>query len=188
MDYLGNSQLSQFHDALLGMFNKHATEIKEDEWGYPSGVHYCETYTFNTKCGLLYIGHDDFIEEKRWWIPIALEEQIYGDQLPIAFEMCIPKTRNMHVSVHYAIDDDNIVHILHKGKFTVGHGSVSMWEFFDYYRKNPGKWQLMKLSHYDYLVLGKVTPVLTDTEFAQLLESLAEFARYIPNYKSNYRQ
>ena len=188
MRYLNSLELSQFHDALLKMVQKHATNVGEDSWGYPSGVHYCDTYSFNTKYGTLYMGHDDFIEEKRWWVPIALEEQISGHQLPIAFEMCIPKTRNMHVSVHYAIDDNNIVHILHKGKFTVGHGSVSMWEFFDYYRKNRGKWQLIKFNYYDYLVLGKVNLVITDTDFAELLESLAEFARYIPNYKSNYRE
>jgi len=188
MKYLSNSQLSQFHDALVDMFNKHATKKQEDEWGYPSGVLYCDTYTFNTKHGLLNIGHHDLIAEKRWWIPLVLEEQISGDQLPIAFEMCIPKTKNMHVSVHYAIDDNSVVHILHKGKFTVGHGSVSMQEFFDYYRKNPGKWQLTKFNYYDeYLVLGKVHLVLTNTEFDQLLDSLAEFAKYIPDFKSNYR-
>lgn len=187
MRYLNSSELSKFHDALLNMFEKHATNIGEDSWGFPSGILYCDTYSFNTKYGTLYVGHDDFIEEKRWWIPITLEEQAYGDQLPIAFEMNIPKTRNMHVSVHYVIDDNNIVHILHKGKFTVGHGSVCMSEFFDYYRKKPGKWQLMKFSYYEYLVLGKVNLVLADTDFTQLLDSLAEFARYIPDFKIKYR-
>jgi len=187
MHYLNSSELSQFHDALLKMFEKHAINVSEDSWGFPSGILYCSTYSFNTKCGTLHVGHDDRVEKKRWWIPIALEEQISGDQLSIAFEMCIPKTRNMHLSVHYAIDNDNIVYILHKGKFTVGHGSVSMWKFFDYYGKNPGKWQLIKFDYNDYLVLGKDNLVLTDTDFAELLDSLAEFARYIPNYKSNYR-
>ena len=188
MRYLNSSELSMFHDSLLRMFGKHATNIGQDSWGFPSGIHYCDTYSFNTKYGTLHVGHDDFIEAKRWWIPITLEEQVYGDQLPIAFEMCIPKTRNMQVSVHYAIDDNNVVHILHKGKFTVGHGSVSMSDFFDYYQKYPGKWQLMKFNYYDYLLLAKVNLVLADADFTQLLDSLAEFTRYIPNYKSNYRQ
>ena len=188
MRYLNSSELSKFHDSLLRMFGKHATNIGQDSWGFPSGINYCDTYSFNTKYGTLHVGHDDFTEAKRWWIPITLEEQVYGDQLPIAFEMCIPKTRNVQVSVHYAIDDNNIVYILHKGKFTVGHGSVSMSDFFDYYQKHPGKWQLIKFNYYDYLLLAKVNLVLADADFTQLLDSLAEFTRYIPNYKSNYRQ
>ena len=93
----------------------------------------------------------------------------------------------MRLSVHYAIDENNIVHILHKGKFTVRHGSVSMWKFFDYYRKSRGKWQLIHWNNHDYLVLGKVNLAVTDAEFAELLDSLAEFARYIPDFKINYR-
>ena len=187
MHYLNDSELSQFHDALLKMFQKHAINVSEDSWGFPSGMLYCDTYSFNTKYGTLYVGHDDFIEEKRWWIPVTLKEQVYGDQLPIAFEMNIPKTRNMHLSVHYAIDDSNIVHILHKGKFTVRHGSVSMYKFFSYYQNNPRSWPVISFSGYDYLELGKVNLALTDGEFLGLLESLAEFANYIPGFKDNYR-
>jgi hypothetical protein len=187
MRYLNSSELSQFHDALLGMCDKHATNKGEEGWGYPTGVHYCDTYSFDSKFGLLYIGHDDFIAEKRWWIPVALEEQVSGEQLPISFEMCIPKTENRYVSVHYTVDDNKIVHILHKGKFTVGHGSVSMYDFFNYYRKIPGKWQLINFYGYDYLELGRVNLILTDVDFVGLLDSLAEFARYIPDFKIRYR-
>jgi len=42
------------------------------------------------------------------------------------------------------------------GKFTVGHGSISTREFFEYYRANPGKWQLMQFNGYDYLKLAKI--------------------------------
>jgi hypothetical protein len=85
------------------------------------------------------------------------------------------------------IDDNKTVHILHKGKFTVGHGSVSMYEFFDYYRENPGKWSLINFNFQNYLELGKVNLVLTDNDFRGLLDSLAEFARYIPAFKDKYR-
>jgi hypothetical protein len=187
MRYLNSTELSQFHDVLLIMFKKHATEQGEEGWGYPTGIHYCDTYSFNTKHGTMYIGHDDFIPEARWWIPIGLEEQRVADWLTISFEMCIPKTENRYISVHYTIDDNNIIHILHKGKFTVGHGSVNMFEFFDYYQKNPGKWPLIKYNYYDYLEIGRVNLALTDADFVGLLDSLAEFARYIPDFKNNYR-
>ncbi len=188
MRYLNNSELSQFHDALLKMFQKHATNVGKKDWGHPHGIDYCDTYSFNTKYGTLRIGHEDYVQEERWWIPIELKKQVPSDQLSIAFEMNIPKTRNMRLAVHYAIDENNIVHILHKGKFTVGHGSVSMSEFFNYYRKIPSKWQLINFYSYDYLELGRVNLILTDTEFVQLLDSLAEFARYIPKFKSIYRE
>jgi len=188
MYYLNNSQLSQFHDAFLAMCEKHGTAKNVEGWGFPTGVIDCDTYSFDTKQGTLYIGHDDAVAENRWWIPIGLESQAYGNELAIAFEMNIPRTRNMHLSVHFAIDDDNRIHILHKGKFTVGHGSVSMDDFFAYYRKNPGKWRLIKFNYYDYLVLGEVNLILTDTDSAELLDSLAEFARYIQKFKSIYRE
>ena len=187
MRYLNSLELSQFHDILLKMFQKHATNVRKKDWGHPHGTDYCDTYSFNTKYGTLHIGHDDYVQEERWWIPIVLEEQISGAQLSIAFEMNIPKTRNMRLSVHYAIDENNIVHILHKGKFTVRHGSVSMSQFFGYYGKNPGKWQLIHWNNHDYLVLGKVNLVLTDAEFIGLLDSLADFANYIPDFKMKYR-
>lgn len=189
MRYLSNSELVQFHDALLKMFEKHTTKVVK-KWGFPAGAIDCDTYPFNTKHESIYIGHHDlhWIEKERWWIPIALlDEQDLSGQLPIAFEMCIPKTNNMNLSVHYGMGDNRIVHILHKGKFTVGHGGVSMGEFFDYYRQNPGKWQLINFNHYEYLLLGKVHLVLTDTDLIGLLDSLAEFARYIPSFKSRYR-
>ncbi|MFC2012473.1 hypothetical protein ACFLVU_05020 [Chloroflexota bacterium] len=187
MRYLNNSELSQFHNAFLEMCEKHATGKDEEDWGYPTGVISCETFSFDTKYGTMYIGHDDFIEKQRWWIPIGLEEQAFITELAISFEMCIPKTDNRYLSVHYAMDDNKIVHILHKGKFTVGHGSVSMYEFFNYYRKNLGKWKLTKVNFQDYLELGKVNIAITDADFSGLLDSLADFAKYIPAFKDKYR-
>lgn len=187
MRYANNSELSQFHDAFLAMCEKHATTKNEEGWGFPTGVIYCDTYSFNTQQGAMHIGHDDFIEEQRWWLPIGLESQAYVNEFAIAFEMNIPRTKNMHVSIHYTIDDNQTVHILHKGKFAVGHSSVSMNEFFSYYRKNPGKWPVIGFFGYDYLELGKVSLSITDDEFLGLLESLAEFAKYIPGFKDNHR-
>jgi len=188
MRYLNSSELTQFHDSLLAMCQRHAIVKNVKGWGFPTGVIDCDTYSFKTRQGTMYIGHDDFIEEQRWWIPIGLESQAFINELAIAFEMNIPKTPNKHLSVHYAIDSNQKVHMLHKGKFTVGYGSVSMSDFFDYYRKYPGKWQLLKFNYYNYLLLAKVNLVLTDADFTQLLDSLAGFARYIPGYKSSYRQ
>jgi hypothetical protein len=187
MRYANSTELSQFHDVFLGMCEKHATAKDEEGWGFPTGVIYCDTYSFDTKQGTMYIGHDDFVEEQRWWLPIGLESQAFINELAISFEMCIPKTLNRHLSVHYIIDDNQTMHILHKGKFTVGHGSVSMYEFFNYYQNNPGRWPVISFPGYDYLELGKVNLTLTDDEFLGLLESLAEFAKYIPDYKDKYR-
>ena len=187
MRYLNNSELSQFHAAFLGMCEKHDINKDEEGWGYPTGVIYCDTYSFDTKQGTMYIGHDDFIEKERWWIPIGLEEQVFVTELAISFEMCIPKTDNRYLSVHYTIDDNKTVHILHKGKFTVGHGSVRMYEFFSYYQNNPGRWPVISFSGYNYLELGVVNLALTDAEFVGLLDSLADFADYIPDFKMRYR-
>ena len=187
MRYLNSDELSQFHDAFLTMCEKHATTKDEWGWGFPTGVIDCDTYSLETQKGTMYIGHEDFDKERRWWIPIGLESQAFGNELAIAFEMNIPKARNMHLSVHYTIDDNQKVHVLHKGKFTVGHGAVSMYEFFDYYKKNPGKWPVINFSFYEYLELGKVSLPIPDNEFLTLVESLAEFADYIPGFKDKYR-
>jgi len=187
MRYLNSEELSQFHDAFLAMCEKHAITKDEWGWGFPTGVIHCDTYSFETKKGTMYIGHEDFDKERRWWIPIGLESQAFGNELAIAFEMNMPKARNMHLSVHYAADDDNRIHILDKGKFTVGHSAVSMNEFFNYYRKNPGRWPVINFSYYNYIELGKVSLPMTDDEFLGFLESLAGFANYIPGFKDNYR-
>lgn len=187
MRYLYNSELSRFHEAFLTMCEKHTSKKAGEEWGFPTGIIDCDTYSFNTEQGMLYIGHSDAVVENRWWIPIGLESQAYVNELAIAFEMNIPKTRNMHLSVHYAIDDDNRIHILHKGKVTVGHGAVSMYEFFDYYRNNPGRWPVTSFPGYDYLEMGRISLPVTDDEFLGLLESLAGFANYIQGFKDNYR-
>lgn len=187
MRYLNSDELSQFHDAFLAMCEKHATTKDKRGWGFPTGIIDCDTYSFNTKQGTLYIGHSEEVVDNRWWIPIGLESQAFGSELAIAFEMNIPKARNMHLSVHYTVDDSNRTHILHKGKVTVGRSAVSMSKFFDYYRKNPGKWPLVNFSHYEYLELGRVSLSITDDEFLGLLESLAEFADYIQRFKGNYR-
>jgi hypothetical protein len=187
MKYANSDELYRFHDTLLAMCKKYAISKNQTQWGFPSGVIYCDTYLLNTRQGMIYIGHEDFVQEQRWWIPIVSEERISGDQLSIDFEMNIPKTRNIRLAVHYAIDEHNNIHVLHKGKFTVGHGSVSMLEFFNYYRRTPGTWQIKKFNNYDYLVLGEVSLIMTDTDFTKLLESLAKFARYIPKFKDTYR-
>jgi hypothetical protein len=78
MRYLNSPELSMFHDSLLRLLEKHATNIGQDSWGFPGGVHYCDTYSFITKYGTLLVGHYYFTEGERWWIPITLEEPAYG--------------------------------------------------------------------------------------------------------------
>lgn len=186
MRYLNSSELSRFHDSFMAMCEKHATAKDEESWGFPTGIIDCDTYSFNTEQGVMYIGHSAIVVENRWWIPISLESQAYVNELAIAFEMNIPRTKNMHVSIHYAIDDNNKVHILHKGKVTARHG-LAMSDFLEYYQKNPGRWPVISFSSYEYLELGKVSLLITDDEFFGLLESLAGFANYIPGFKDKYR-
>jgi len=186
MQYANSAELSRFHDAFLAMCEKHVIKKDEEAWGFPNGIIDCDTYSFNTEQGMMYIGHSATVVENRWWIPIGLESQAYVNELAIAFEMNIPRTRNMHVSIHYTIDDNNYVHILHKGKVTARH-SLSMDDFFNYYRNNLGIWPIISFYGYDYLELGKVSLPITDDEFLGLLESLAGFANYIPGFKDNYR-
>jgi hypothetical protein len=187
MRYLNSTELSQFHDAFLAMCERHATAQNEEGWGFPTGVIYCDTYSFTIRQNTLYIGHDATVAEDRWWIPIGLESQAYINELAIAFEMNIPRTTNMRLSVHYGVEDNRRIHILHKGKVTVGHGSLGMSEFFSYYRNNPGRWPIIRFYVYEYLGLGQVSLPITDGEFLGLVESLAEFASYISAFKDNYR-
>ena len=187
MRYLIGSELVQLHDAFLTKLESKTIEKSEQEWGYPSGVNWSDTYKFDTRNGEMYVGNFENEELDRWWIPIVLESQIMNAQFPIIFEMNIPKNENLRVSVHYTINEQGIVHIWHKGKFTVGHGSRSMQDFFNYYTDNKGQWPEKSFNGYDYLELGKVHLNISDQEFGDLLESLSEFALYIPNFKNIYR-
>jgi len=169
------------------MCEKHAASKDERVWGFPTGSIDCDTYSFVTQRGSLHVGHSEEVVDTRWWIPVGLESQAFNSALAIAFEMNIPRERNMHLSVHYVVDSHGRIYILHKGKFAIGRSSVSMSEFFAYYRKHPGRWQLMQFSNYEYLVLGRVNLDMTDTDFTTLLKSLADFAGYVPRFKDTYR-
>jgi hypothetical protein len=62
-----------------------------------------------------------------------------------------------------------------------------MAEFFEYYQDNPGRWQVISFIDYDYLELAKLNLQVTDKDFNELVESLAQFAAYIPAFKNQYR-
>jgi hypothetical protein len=186
MRYLNGKELSSFHDEFASMLKKHTRYAGLRNWGYPNGVITCEAYFTNTTSGNIFIGHHE-IAGNRWWIPIEIDKNLLDYDLQIAFEMCVPFTSNRNLSVHYMLDTDNSIKILHKGKFTVGRGSTKMVDFFEYYRNNPGSWQLLKWNDYDYLVLGKLDTPLSDAGFLSLIESLGEFAHYIPNFKAKFR-
>ena len=187
MRYANSDELSRFHDSFLAMCEKHADRKEQRAWGFPHGVIACDTYRFNTGQRTLYVGHHDIGQGERWWVPIRLEDQSASGQLQIDFELCIPKQKSMHLSVHYAVDSNDMGNILHKGKFTVGRGGVSMSTFFAYYRRHPGRWRLMEFNNHTYLVLGRVNLDMTEADFAELLESLADFAKYIPGFKDTRR-
>lgn len=187
MRYLNSTELTQLHDSIATMLMNKGNNESIRIWGFPSNNIKCSTYTFETESGAIYIGHHDFVHEKKWWLPIASGESLYGEQLQISFEMCVPKNDNKLVSIHYVIDNDEIVHILHKGKFTVGHGSLSMKDFFTYYKNNPGKWEVINFSNYNYIELGKTNIYLTENQFSDLLNSLASFADYLSAFKNRYR-
>lgn len=187
MRFLFDKEFPSFHDSVLGLMKKHSKRHSIEVWGFPSGNIECDTYGFQTKYGTLLMGHHNDTKHKRWWIPINLDNFGYGIQIPIAFEMCIPKAANRHLSVHYATDANDDINILHKGKFTVGYGSVSMLEFFRYYRANPGGWPIISFDGREYLLLGKLNQRLLDNSFLDLISSLAEFAKYIPSFKNKYR-
>ncbi len=188
MRYLNGLELSQLHTNLLQMCEKHAINKGKKTWGFPHGIEYCDTYIFKLPRWYIYIGHLDFQAGKRWWFPVVLNSLGTADDLSIDFEMCIPKIDNPRLSVRYTIDDTKkLVHVLHKGKFTVGYGSVRMADFFDFYKNNPGEWPIIRHNFQDYLQLGAISLPMTDGDFTNLLSSLAEFANYIPNFKKKYR-
>ena len=186
MRYLNSDEFPQFYDSFLEMCRKHAIVSGQETWGYPGGMNTCDTYSFRTRRGTMHIGHDANIVENRWWIPVGLEAQRNINDLDIAYEVNIPREHNLRLSVHFMIDDANLIHILHKGKVTARH-SLSMEQFFNYYRSHPSRWPVIRVSFYDYLELGTASLPIADGEFLELLESFAEFAEYIPTFKANYR-
>ena len=191
MRYLTSSELHSFHDSFLRTLRKHSLGQSNEEWGYPSGFHVCETHLFETNHGNMYIGHLDSVENSgRWWIPVTLEDNIRSlstTQLSIDFEMSIPARPNLRLSTHYIKDEEDNLYIVQKGKFTIGHRSISMSEFFRYYLAQPSKWQVIQFNDYDYLILVKLVLGSIDADFSYLLNSLADFANYIPGFKNRYR-
>jgi hypothetical protein len=190
MRYLTSSELHSFHDSFLQTLRKHSLSQSDEDWGYPGGFHICETHLFETKHGNMYIGHLDSVEDAgRWWIPVTLEDNIRSlsaTQLSIDFEMSIPVRPNFHLSTHYIKDEGNL-YIVQKGNFTVGHSGIKMSDFFQYYLANPGRWQVIQFNGYDYLILVKLALKSIDAEFPYLIDSLADFANYIPGFKNRYR-
>jgi hypothetical protein len=186
MRYANSTELSQFHDSFLKQCAQQAISRLQMSWGFPSGTNECDTFSFDTQYGIMYIGHSDNIVPNRCWMPIGMQSQRTVNDLTIAFEVNIPRTMNKRLSVHFTIDDDNHIHILHKGKVTAKHG-LSMNNFFNYYRNHPGQWPVIQFSMYNYLELGIVSMEVENHEFLELLDSLAIFANYIPAFKDNYR-
>lgn len=191
MRYLTSSELDSFHDSFLNTLRKHSLNQSNEEWGYPGGFNVCETHLFKTKHGNMYIGHLDSVEYfGRWWIPVTLEGNIRSlstTQLSIDFEMSIPARPNLRLSTHYIKDKENNLYIVQKGKFTVGNSSKSMSEFFQYYLAQPDRWQVIQFNGYDYLILVKLQLKSISANFSYLLDSLADFANYIPGFKNKYR-
>src|SRR3972149_3350514 len=172
MRYLESPELRSFHDSFLRAIRKSSLGQSDKEWGYPHGVERCETFSFPIEQGTLLIGHLDRAKEwRRWWIPVALVDRAHAtySQLAIDFEMSIPAQPNLYLSVHYAVDGEAIL-ILHKGKFTVGHGSIRLHQFFEHYRANPKGWQTIRFNGYDYLVLARLVQTSFDKDFLGLLD------------------
>ena len=191
MRYLTSSELHSFHDLFLQTLRKHSLDQSNKEWGYPSGFQVFETHLFKTKYGNMYIGHLDSVEDSgRWWIPVTLEvnnRALSSTQLSIDFEMSIPAEPNLYLSTHYIKDGEDNLHIVSKGKFTAGPGAISMKDFFGYYMAQPGRWKVIKFNRYKYLILVKLALKSIDADFSYLLDSLADFANYIPGFKNRYR-
>ena len=184
MRYLTSPELQDFHDSFLRALRKHSSGHSDEAWGFPHGWDECDTFSFRTVHGTLLIGHLDLTKELgRWWIPISLEDNYPN----IEFEINIPLEPNLRLSVHYTMDDDGAILILHKGRFTVVH-AIGMSEFFEYYRANPVIWERMQYNWYDYLILAKIEPESVDSDFLKIIiPSLADFAHYIHNFKTGIR-
>lgn len=189
MSYLTREGIQKFHDDFLALMEQKCETVSADTWGYPGGYYDSDTYSFKTKCGTLLIGHVDHTEQlKRWWIPVAIEEEQINNLLYIAFELSIPNDpTNNHLSIHFRTDNDGNILVLHKGKFTVGFGSLSMSDFFEYYQAHKGEWPVVNVDGQKYLKLGQFNQNHFEDDFKDFLESLACFAKYVPKFKNNFR-
>ena len=183
------AQLADLHRTLRTATLDYAKDIGPSSWGWPGGGgDLLHTYMIPTPRGLLLMGPDDEIEN-RWWLPVALEEDLPSGQLAIDFEFNIPKSDPVtKLSFEYESFGPRVIQARHKGWVTVGQ-RVAAEGFFEYYDAIPGPWpvipthrgQRLGLFTFDLDHLGYL-------QFHAFVSTLAEFADYMTSYKDSIRE
>ena len=178
--------LARLHDVLYGNLQQYGRDIGPRRWGWPGGSEQLEvTYLFTLEQGVLLLGPWDL--GNRWWLGVDLEDDYPQGQLTPIFEFNIPKAPTRNLSMVFA-KRGNLIEVLHKGKFTVGRGSLRSDLFFDYYADYPPHWPLVLENGERYLVL-----FIFDLDhfhyrqFLLFLTTVASFSDYVTCYKDQHR-
>jgi len=165
---------------------QYGRNIGPRHWGWPSGSEQLEvTYLFTLEQGILLLGPWDL--GNRWWLGVDLKDEYPQGQLNPIFEFNIPKAPTRNLSIVFA-KRGNLIEVLHKGKFTVGRGSLSTDLFFNYYANCPSHWAIVTENRARYLIL-----FIFDLDhfyyrqFFSFLTTLACFSDYVTWYKDQYR-
>lgn len=179
--------LARLHDVLYTNLQRYGRDIGPRLWGWPSGSEQLEvTYLFTLEQGILLLGSWDL--DNRWWLGVDLRDEYPQDQLSPKFEFNIPKAPTRNLSVVF-VRRGNLIEVLHKGKFTVGRGSISRDLFFDYYTNYPAHWPIVSDNGVRYLILFVFDlDHFYYRQFFSFLTTLAYFSDYVTWYKDQYRR
>ncbi|GAI56475.1 unnamed protein product, partial [marine sediment metagenome] len=172
---------------LYGAFRQYGRNLGSTPWGWPGGAGELEaTYLFTMKEGVLLLGPQEL--GNRWWLGIDLRDTYPEGQLVPIFEFNIPQRPTRNLSTIFS-QRENLIVALHKGKFTVGRGSLSSDTFFSYYANNPSSWPVLTDEGVQYLILFTFDlDHFNYSQFFSFLSTLTSFADYITWYKDEYRQ
>jgi len=181
-------ELERLHTTLIQAIEEYGNHLSSVSWGWPGGQGVGiqpSTYLFTLKQGVLLLCHNDL--DNRWWLAVALLDSYPTGQVSISFEFNIPKDPGTNLETAF-ISENGLIKAIHKGRFTVGRGTLSRETFFNYYRENPDYWPVMEDEGSQYLVL--FTFDLNNfcyQQFYAFLSTLADFGEYITWYKDEYR-
>lgn len=178
--------LADLHNMIHHSLEKYGRNLGTTTWGWPGGSDDLEdTFLFTMKNAILLLGPQDL--DNRWWLGVALEDQYPEGQLVPIFEFNIPKEPNRQLSIIFT-RRGNLIEALHKGKFTIGKGSISTDIFFEYYSAYPSHWPVIIDDDVQYLILFTFDlDHFGYSQFYSFISTLTSFAEYVTWFKDEHR-
>ena len=183
-------QLADLHSTLRSATVRYAKDIGTTSWGWPGGhAELPTTYMIPTPKGLLLMGPDDEMDN-RWWLPVALQDDLPVGTIKIDYEFNIPKIDSARTTLAFEYESlgPRVIAARHKGWVTVGR-RVAAETFFRYYDESPGPWPVIPTDRGPRLGLFTFDlDHLTYLQFRAFASAMAEFADYMTLYKDSIRE